>query len=156
MLRQRRRYVGAMRRVTVTIPDDLETALDRFIEAQPVAPSVTAVLQTSLKHFLEPSASAGSADLLNRVLRSRRRVVEIAHAKGASNVRVFGSVARGEARNDSDIDILITAVPGTSLFDVADLQMELEQLLNAPVHVSTDGGMTDEQREAVDAEAIAL
>ncbi|WP_419946326.1 nucleotidyltransferase family protein [Candidatus Poriferisodalis sp.] len=91
--------------------------MDRFIEAQPVAPSITAVLQPSLKHFLEPCASAESADLLNRVLRSRRRVVEIAHAKGASNVRVVGSVARGEARNDSDIDVLITAVPGASLFD---------------------------------------
>jgi len=156
MLRQRRRFVGAMRRVTVTIPDDLEAASDRFIEAQPVAPSVTAVLQTSLKHFLEPRAGAESADLLNQVLRSRRRVVEIAHAMGASDVRMFASVARGEARNDSDIDILITAVPGTSLFDIADLQLELEQLRNTPVHASTDGGRTDKERKAVDAESVAL
>ena len=83
-------------------------------------------------------------------------MLEVLHRWGVTNVRIFGSVARGEARPDSDIDILVTASPGTGLFDLADLRFELEELLGAPVHLSTDGGMTDEEREAVLAESIAL
>lgn len=145
-----------MRRVTVTIPDDLEAALDSYIAAQAAAPSVTAVMQASLERFLKPSGTAQQSTLLERVLRCRRELVDVAFAKGASNLRIFGSVARGEARDDSDVDILITAGPETSLFGLAELRLELERLLDAPVHLSTDGGMSDEEREAVHAESIAL
>ncbi|WP_420442976.1 nucleotidyltransferase family protein [Candidatus Poriferisodalis sp.] len=145
-----------MRRVTVTIPDNLEAELDRFIAQQPALPSVTAVLQASLEQFLAQGGGPGRSTQLDRVLRSRRHISATARKYGISDIRIFGSVARGEARPDSDIDILVSTGRGTGLFDLARLRMELEQLLEAPVHLATDGGMTDAQREAVLAEAITL
>ncbi len=145
-----------MRRVTVTIPDDLEAALDSYIAEQAAAPSVTAVVQASLKRFLAESRSRASGLTLGGVLRNRHRIVEVLGRWGVSNVRLFGSVARGEAGPDSDIDLLITVPKGTSLFDLADMQAQLEELLDAPVHLLTDGAMTDEQRAAVAAEALQL
>ena len=141
-----------MRRVTVTIPDDLETALDSYIAEQAAAPSVTAVVQASLKRFL----SETSTPTLGGVLRNRDRIVEVLGHWGVSNVRLFGSVARGDAGPSSDIDLLVTVPKGISLFDLADMQAQLEELLDAPVHLLTDGAMTDEQRAAVAAEALQL
>ena len=145
-----------MRRVTVTIPDDLEAALDSYIAEQAAAPSVTAVLQASLKRFLADSRSEGSAPTLGGVLRNRDRIVEVLGRWGVSNVRLFGSVARGDAGPDSDIDLLVTVPKSTSLFDLADMQAQLQELLDAPVHLLTDGAMTDAQRAAVAAEALQL
>ena len=145
-----------MRRVTVTIPDDLEAALDSYIAEQAAAPSVTAVLQASLKRFLTDSRSEGSAPTLGGVLRNRDRIVEVLGRWGVSNVRLFGSVARGDAGPDSDIDLLVTVPKRTSLFDLADMQAQLQELLEAPVHLLTDGAMTDAQRAAVAAEALQL
>ncbi|WP_420444524.1 nucleotidyltransferase family protein [Candidatus Poriferisodalis sp.] len=145
-----------MRRVTVTIPDELETALDRFIAAQSAAPSVTAVLQASLERFLAESLAEAPVTMLDRVLRNRDRIVNLLHRWGVSNVRLFGSVARGDAGPQSDIDLLVSVPPGIGFFDIADMQAELEELLHAPVHLVTDGAMTDEQRAAVAAEALQL
>ena len=145
-----------MKRVTVTIPDDLEGELDRFVSEQLAPPSVTSVLQASLKRFLTHDADAVRPSLMDRILRCRGQIVNAAQRRGVTKIRIFGSVARGEARPDSDIDVLVTASPGTGLFDLADLRFELEELLGAPVHLSTDGGMTEAQRDSVLAEAITL
>ena len=59
----------------------------------------------------------------------REEILAIARQHGASNVRVFGSVARGESGPDSDIDILVDLEPGRSLLDHAQLQIDLEALL---------------------------
>lgn len=142
--------------MTVTIPDELEDELDRFVSEQPAPPSATAVLQASLRRFLAQDLDTDRPSLMDRVLRCRRQIVDAAQRKGISNLRIFGSVARGEAHSASDIDILVSASPGTGLFDLADLRFQLEELLEAPVHLSTDGGMTEAQRESVLAEAIAL
>ncbi len=145
-----------MRRVTVTIPDELEGDLDRFMSDQPAAPSVTSVLQASLEQFLKQRIDVTRPTLLERVLRCRPQIVNAAQRRGITGVRIFGSVARGEARSDSDVDILVTTSSGTGLFDLARLRIELEELLEAPVHLSTEGGMTAAQRDSVLAEAIAL
>ena len=55
---------------------------------------------------------------------------------GASNIRVFGSMARGEATNTSDLDLLIDLEPKRSLFDLIDLKQELEDLLNCQVDLA--------------------
>ena len=82
--------------------------------------------------------------------------MNVLHRWGVSNVRLFGSVARGDAGPQSDIDLLVSVPPGIGFFDIADMQAELEELLDAPVHLVTDGAMTDEQRAAVAAEALQL
>ncbi len=68
-------------------------------------------------------------------------VVESGRFDGARNVRVFGSVARGEVDETSDIDLIVSFEPGRSLLDHADLLLELEALLGCRVDVVSDRGM---------------
>ena len=63
----------------------------------------------------------------------REAILRVAAAHGATQVRLIGSVARGEARPDSDVDLLVTWQDGTSLLDQAALKLELESLLGAKV-----------------------
>lgn len=71
----------------------------------------------------------------------RKEILEIAARNGAVNVRVFGSVARGEDRPDSDIDFLVNLDSGRSLLDLARLLRELNTLLGYPVDVVTEAGL---------------
>lgn len=76
-----------------------------------------------------------------RVLDRRDEILRIAASHGASNVRVFGSMARGEANPDSDVDFLVDLEPGRSLFDLGVLQADLEDLLGRRVDVTTEPGL---------------
>jgi len=87
---------------------------------------------------------------------NRQRVLQIASRYGASHVRVFGSVARGEARPDSDIDLLVDMEPGRSLLDMGGLVVELRQLLGRSVDVVTERGLKTRIRARVLAEAVPL
>lgn len=90
-----------------------------------------------------------------RTLRERRgEILSAAARHGASNVRIYGSVARGEARPVSDIDVLVDMEEGRSLLDLASLHLELEEILRFPVEIGTD--VKPRLRERVRAEAIAL
>lgn len=72
-------------------------------------------------------------------LRARRdEILALAAQYGATNVRVFGSVARGDATPDSDIDILITARSGVSVFDLVGLWLDLQDLFQRDVSLVTD------------------
>ena len=86
----------------------------------------------------------------------RRAILELATRHGARNVRVFGSVARGEDRPDSDVDLLVDVEPGRSLLDVIALEQDLEVLLGRPVDVQTDGGLSPYLQQRILAEAAAL
>lgn len=79
-----------------------------------------------------------------------RQVVESHHA---CNVRVFGSVLRGEDTHDSDLDLLIDPTPDTTLFDIGAIRHELNRLLGVPVDVLTPNSLPDSFRERVLAEA---
>jgi predicted nucleotidyltransferase len=81
---------------------------------------------------------------------SIRRVVE---AHEARNPRVFGSVARGDDTEHSDLDLLVDTTGVTSLFDIAAIELELERLMGIPVHVTTSGALLGALRERVFAEA---
>ena len=74
----------------------------------------------------------------------------------AANPRVFGSVLRGQDREGSDLDLLVDALPGTTLFDLGALQVELETLLGVPVDLSTPGDLPASLRKPVLAEATPL
>jgi predicted nucleotidyltransferase len=81
---------------------------------------------------------------------SVRRVVE---AHQARNPRVFGSVARGDDTDTSDLDLLVDTTESTSLFDIAAIELELERLMGIPVHVTTVGALRGALRDRVLAEA---
>lgn len=86
----------------------------------------------------------------------RKAVIEAAARHGARNVRVFGSVARGEARSDSDVDFLVDLEPGRSLLDHAALLLDLRALLGREVDIVTERGLTARIRDRVLREAVAL
>lgn len=86
----------------------------------------------------------------------REDILSIANMYGASNVRVFGSVARGEADAESDIDFLVDMEPGRSLFDMGGLLMDLQEMLGYNVDIVTPQGLRDRIRDRVLKEAIAL
>ncbi len=72
-------------------------------------------------------------------LRARRGEIEaIAARHGAYNVRVFGSVARGEASEDSDVDVMVSTKPGTSIFDLVGLWLDMQDFLSCEVSLITD------------------
>ena len=94
---------------------------------------------------------------LDELLQTKREdILRIATKYGAYNVRVFGSVARGEADSESDVDLLVDMEPGRSLFDLGGLLMDLQDLLGCNVDVVTEDGLRDRIRNRVLNEAIAL
>jgi len=94
-----------------------------------------------------------SAMLLKK---KRKKILETAARYGATNVRVFGSVARGEADVTSDIDLLVNMEPGRSLMDLGGLLVELQELLGAEVDVVTEKGLRARIREQVLKDAVPL
>lgn len=86
----------------------------------------------------------------------RDEIVRLAQLHGASHVRVFGSVARGEATEDSDVDFLVKADAQTSAWFPASLVLDLESLLGRRVEVVTEGALHWYIREKVLKEAVPL
>jgi predicted nucleotidyltransferase len=79
----------------------------------------------------------------------REEILALAARHGATNMRVFGSVARGEDNKDSDIDFLIKMENGRSLFDMAKLQRDLEKLLLKKVDIVSERGIYHRLRENI-------
>ena len=95
--------------------------------------------------------------IMNEMLEARRdEILQIAARHGARNVRVFGSVARGEADEASDIDLLVELEPGRSLLDHAALWLELRESLGCNVDVVSDRGLKPRIRQRVLEEAVSL
>ena len=82
------------------------------------------------------------------VQEKREEILSIATKNGAYNVRIFGSVARGEDREDSDVDFLVDMEPGHSLLDRIGLMQDLEDLLGRKVDVATVKVLRDFCRES--------
>lgn len=87
---------------------------------------------------------------------NRDKIFSIAEKYGARNVRFFGSWARGEANQDSDVDFLVDMEPGHSLLDRIALKQDLEDLMNCRVDVATPGTLHELIKEQVFKEAISL
>ena len=90
------------------------------------------------------------------LIQHRDEILDIAARHGAHNVRVFGSFARGNARPDSDIDLLVDLEPGRSLLDHVGLWQDLEELLGRRVDVVVDGGLSPHLEKRILAEATPL
>ena len=86
----------------------------------------------------------------------RSEILATAARCGATNVRVFGSFARGDADARSDVDFLVDMEQGRSLFDLGRLLIELEGVLRRPVDVVTESGLRGRIRQKVLREAVPL
>lgn len=96
---------------------------------------------------MKPSVALDQKRSAVRATASRFRV---------ANPRVFGSALHGDDRDDSDLDLLVDPLPGTTLFDLGGLQVELEELLGVPVDLLTPGDLPPKFRDRVLAEAIPV
>ena len=129
---------------------------------QPSVPTLTALIAaTGYELGLSISKPRRGVQRLTgpvgRRLRCRRHeVVELARRHGVRVLGVFGSVARGEDRPDSDIDLLVDLPAGMGLFAVARVQNELEALLGSPVDLIPESGLKTGVRPVVEADLVPL
>jgi hypothetical protein len=97
----------------------------------------------------------GKTTMTLDTLRTEKKseIIRLAEMRGCRNVRVFGSVATGENRPDSDVDFLVDLEPGRNLFDLAGLMADLQDLLGTEVDLATTKGLHPYIRDRVLAEA---
>jgi predicted nucleotidyltransferase len=95
-------------------------------------------------------------DLEELLAQNRDRILVICRSHGASNIRIFGSVARHDAGKDSDIDLLVDLEPGRTLFDLGGLAYDLGNLLGRRVDVATPGLLRAQIRGRILQEAVPL
>lgn len=93
---------------------------------------------------------------LERIRSHREAILEIAERDGAKNVRLFGSVVRGDDRPESDLDVLAQFEHGRSLLDLAGFGCDLEDLLGRKVDIVSEGGLSPYIKDHVLREAIPL
>ena len=94
---------------------------------------------------------------MGELLKEKREdILRIAARHGARNIRVFGSVVRGEAGPDSDVDVLVEFEPGRSLLDHVGLMQDLEDLLGRKVDVVTEKALHWYIRDRVIEQAVPL
>jgi uncharacterized protein len=92
----------------------------------------------------------------SRIRRNRREITRVAARHGASNVRVFGSVARGEEKEGSDVDLLVDLAPDIGLFGLARLEHDLGTVLDTRVDVVPASDLKPGVAREVHAEAVWL
>jgi uncharacterized protein len=93
---------------------------------------------------------------LRGIIEKRGEILRLAEAHRTGDVRVFGSVARGENIDGSDVDLLIKTQPGCSLFDLGGLLEDLQELLGCRVDLVTEDGLKPHLREGVLRQAVPL
>ena len=94
---------------------------------------------------------------VSKILANKRNeILQIAAAHGARNLRVFGSVSRGQATEKSDIDILVKLDSGRSLLDIVAIKQDLEDLLGCKVDVVTEDAVSPYIRDQILKEAVSL
>ena len=86
----------------------------------------------------------------------RAQLIALAGRRGATGVRVFGSMSRGDARDDSDVDLLVTLLPGISALALGGLLLDAQELLGRRVDVVTEASLHPALRDRVLADAVPL
>ena len=86
----------------------------------------------------------------------REQLLTLARRRGITSVRVFGSMARDEVHDDSDVDLLVTLTPGTSALALGGMLMDAQDLLGRRVDIVTEASLHPAMRERVLAEAVAI
>lgn len=128
---------------------------------QPDAEHINARIRIQHNRITNPkgfmAANYPIYDSARNLLQNKRDdILRVAAMHGARNVRVFGSVARGEADERSDIDLLVDMEEGRTLFDMGGLLMDLRELLHRDVDIVTEKGLKPRMRERVLREAKPL
>ena len=90
------------------------------------------------------------------IISQRDAIIRLAHRYGAHDVRLFGSLARGDATEASDVDLLVRFDPDRSLFDHGGLLMDLRDLLGCKVDVVSEGALQGRFGQIIRQEAIPL
>lgn len=117
---------------------------------------IAEALRLPAERLLREDSKHSDPDPLTTFRSQREAIVRICLEHGASLPRLFGSIARGEATPESDVDILVEMEPGRSLLDQAALLVELRELLGRDVDVVTTDGLRPRIRDRVMDEAVAL
>ena len=129
---------------------------------QPALPTLAALIEAAgydLVIDIRPQPrrlSRLSGPVGQRVRRRRRDLIAAAAAHGVTNLRVFGSVARGEDHPDSDVDLLADFPPGLSLFGLGRLEADLEAILGTRIDLISAADLKPGVREHVECDLIAL
>jgi predicted nucleotidyltransferase/DNA-binding XRE family transcriptional regulator len=165
LLQQARRRAGLSQAELADLAGTSQSAINRY-ERGVVEPSLSTLrrllqacgarLQIELLPDLSVGAPRRRGSLRDVLKRQRERVLELARRRGAVNVRVFGSVAREEDTEESDIDLLVDLEPGHTILDLVGLRRELTEALGISVDVTTVGMLKKQLRPRVLAEAVPL
>lgn len=129
---------------------------------QPAIPTLTALIEATGHELVlslrqePPGLARLSGPVGRRVRRHRHKLVAVAAAHGITRLRVFGSVARGDDRPDSDVDLLADLPPGLGLFGLGRVEANLEDILNARVDLAPAGSLKLQVRERVEHELVQL
>jgi predicted nucleotidyltransferase len=102
------------------------------------------------------SPSLPDTPLGHRLRKCRYAILDCAARHGTSNIRVFGSAARGEDRPDSDVDFVVDVGKGTGLFALEALRRELSEILGVPVDVALSDSLRPHVRAEIERDAIPL
>jgi len=141
------RYETGASLPTLPTLERLLAACGRRLEIQ-TPPARRSSPGSSMRGQLGPQA--------DKLRRQRRRLLDAAERHGVSRLRAFGSLARGEATADSDVDLLVTLEPGRTLLDLAAFRREAGEILDLPVDVATADMLKDRIRDEVLSEALPL
>ena len=125
------RYEAGTNLPTLPTLERLLSACGRQLEIQTPPATQPFASATSIRGQLGPQAG--------ELRRRRRRLLDAADKHGVNKLRVFGSLARGEAKASSDIDLLVDLKPGRTLVDLAAFRREATEILDMPVDVATVG-----------------
>lgn len=117
------------------------TGISLTLDLGPALPATTARTRGPIGH---------------RLRRRRAAVLALAAKHGVSDIRIFGSVARGEERPSSDLDLLVHLPDGAGLFLLGRFKEDLEALLHVAVDVVPDDGVKPRVRANIDADLVAL
>jgi uncharacterized protein len=141
------RYETGAALPTLPTLERLFAACGRRLEIR-TPPAHPSTMPTSVRGQLGSQAS--------KLRHRRRRLLDAAESHGVSHVRVFGSLARGEAKAASDIDLLVDLKPGRTLLDLAAFRREASEILDLPVDVATADMLKERIRSEVLVEALPL
>ena len=141
------RYETGAALPTLPTLERLLAACGRRLEIQ-TPPARASAPVNSVRSQLGPQA--------DKLRRQRRGLLDAADRHGVGHLRAFGSLARGEAKADSDVDLLVDLKPGRTLLDLAAFRREAAEILDLPVDVATADMLKDRIRDEVLSEAVPL